>query len=82
MRKNSTMRRGWRVITGIALVCFLVGIVAVAVGFFTGSSPTALRAHGHLSEYGQRLSTNWAIFKQDLANMREVLTQWLSFLPF
>ncbi len=82
MRKNSVMRRGWRVITGIALVCFLVGIVAVAVGFFTGSSPTALRAHGSLTEYGSRLETNWAILRQDLESIRQSLVRLLSYLPF
>ena len=82
MRNMSFMRRGWRIITAIALVCFLVGVVAVGVGFFTGSSPTALQAHGSLTEYSQRLSTNWAIFKQDLTNIRQALVQWFSFLPF
>lgn len=82
MRNMSSMRRGWRIITGIALVCFLVGVVAVGVGFFTGSSPTALRAHGSLTEYSQRLSTNWAILKQDLEGVRQTLVQWFSSLPF
>lgn len=82
MRNMSHMRRGWRVITGIALVCFLLGVVAVAVGFFTGSSPTALRAHGSLTEYGQRLSTNWAILQRDLEGIRQTLVQWFSTLPF
>ena len=72
------MRRGWRVVSGIALVCLLVGIVAVGVGFFTGSSPTALRAHGHLTEYGQRLNTNWVILKRDIAALRQSLAQWLA----
>lgn len=81
MRNRSPMQRGWRVISGIALVLFLVGIMAVGVGFFTGSSPTALQAHGHLTEYGQRLSTNWAILKQDLEGIRQTLVQWFSTLP-
>ena len=82
MRNSSPMRRGWRVVSGIALVLFLVGVVIVAVGFFTGSSPSALLAHGHLTEYGQRLSTNWAILKQDLAGIRQSLVQWLNALHF
>ena len=63
------MRKGWRFITGIALVCFLLGVAGIGVGFFTGSSPTALQAHGHLTEYGQRLAMNWAILKQDIAHL-------------
>lgn len=82
MRNMSHMRRGWRIVSGIALVCFLVGVVAVGVGFFTGSSPTALRAHGSLTEYSQRLNTNWAILKRDLEPLRQALTQWFSALPF
>lgn len=82
MRSNSPMRRGWRVVSGIALVLFLVGAVAVGVGFFTGSSPTALQAHGHLTEYGERLDLNWSILRQDLTALRDALTQWFRSLPF
>ena len=69
------MRKGWRFITSIALICFLLGVAGIGVGFFTGSSPTALQAHGHLAEYGERLATNWDILKQDVANL-------LAWLPF
>ncbi len=76
------MRKGWHVITGIALVCFLIGAVAIGVGFFTGSSPSALQAHGHLTEYGQRLSANWAILRQDLEVVRLGLIRLWQSLPF
>lgn len=76
------MRKGWRIVSGVALICFLVGVMAIGVGFFTGSSPTALQAHGHLTEYNARLAQNWRILRQDLAGLRQMLTQWLSFLPF
>lgn len=63
------MRKGWRFITSIALICFLLGVAGIGVGFFTGSSPTALQAHGHLTEYSERLALNWDILKQDMANL-------------
>ncbi len=63
------MHKGWRFITSIALICFLLGVAAIGVGFFTGSSPTALQAHGNLTEYGERLAMNWDILKQDAAGL-------------
>ncbi len=63
------MRKGWRFISGVALICFLLGVAGIGVGFFTGSSPSVLQAHGHLTEYGRRLAANWAILKQDAATL-------------
>ena len=67
------MRKGWRIVSGIALVCFLLGVMAIGVGFFTGSSPTALQAHGHLTEYSARLSQNWLILQRDIDSLRQSL---------
>ena len=76
------MRKGWRIVSGISLILFLVGVVIIGVGFFTGSSPTALQAHGNLTEYASRLSANWPILKQDLSALRQSLDQLLRSLPF
>ncbi len=65
------MRKGWRIVSGIALVCFLIGVMAIGVGFFTGSSPTALQAHGHLTEYNARLAQNWLILQRDIETLRQ-----------
>lgn len=67
------MRKLWRVFSSLAFACFLLGALGIGVGFFTGSSPTAIQAHGHLAEYGQRLAMNWAILRQDIAS----LLSWL-----
>lgn len=67
------MRKGWRIVSGIALVCFLIGVMAIGVGFFTGSSPTALQAHGHLTEYNARLAQNWLILQRDIDALRRGL---------
>ena len=76
------MRKGWHIVTGIALICFLIGVVAIGVGFFTGSSPTALQAHGNLTEYAARLTTNWAILKRDLSVLGQAVSRLFSLLPF
>lgn len=76
------MRKGWRIVSGIALICFLVGVMGVGVGLFTGSSPTALQAHGYLTEYGKRLTANWNILRQDLEGIRQSLAGIFGFLPF
>ena len=60
------MHKAWRVVSGLALMCMLLGVVGVAVGFFTGSSPVALQNHGNLTEYTQRLSLNWDILRNDV----------------
>ena len=72
------MRKGWHIISFIALICFLVGVAGIAVGFFTGSSPTALEAHGHLAEYGERLAMNWAILQQDADYLLSLAADLLS----
>ena len=58
------MRKLWRVVTGIALVCLVVGILAVGLGFFMGSSPVAIGEHGNLNEYIARLEANRAVLLQ------------------
>ena len=60
------MHKAWRVVSGLALMCMLLGVVGVAVGFFTGSSPVALQNQGNLTEYDQRLSLNWDILRNDV----------------
>lgn len=60
------MNKAWRIVSVIALLCLLVGILCVGVGFFTGSSPVVIQNHGALAEYAERLSINWSIFKQML----------------
>lgn len=57
------MRKGWHFISGIALMCVLLGAVGIAVGLFTGSSPAALEHHGNLHQYLERLTINWNIIK-------------------
>lgn len=67
------MRKAWRIVSGLALMCMLLGIVGVAVGFFTGSSPVALQNHGNLVEYTQRLNMNWDILRNDAAALLATL---------
>ncbi|MCD8321948.1 MAG: hypothetical protein LUC89_03585 [Oscillospiraceae bacterium] len=57
------MRKAWRVVSTIALACLVLGVLGIAVGFFTGSSPTAIESHGSLTEYMQRLETNWEVLR-------------------
>lgn len=52
------MSKLWRVVSGIALLCLVIGIVGVGVGFFMGSSPVVIQEHGTLAEYMQRLEMN------------------------
>ena len=40
------MHKLWRAVSMVAFACFLLGILGIGVGFFTGSSPTAIQAHG------------------------------------
>lgn len=56
------MNKIWRVVSGVALVCLVIGILGIGVGFFTGSSPVAIQNHGNLTEYFERLQINWDIF--------------------
>ena len=53
------MRKAWHVVGMIALLCLVVGIMGVGVGFFTGSSPVTIQNHGSLTEYIERLTINW-----------------------
>ena len=55
------MRKAWRIVSAMALVFLVVGIVGVGVGFFTGSSPVVIRNHGNLTEYMRRLQINWDV---------------------
>ena len=52
------MRKAWRIVSAIALVFLIVGIMGVGVGFFTGSSPVMIQNHGNLTEYIRRLQIN------------------------
>ena len=63
------MHKLWRAVSMVAFACFLLGILGIGVGFFTGSSPTAIQAHGHLAQYWERLSLNWDILRQDLEQL-------------
>ncbi len=63
------MNKARHVVSAIALFCLIIGIVGIGVGFFMGSSPVALQNHGNLTEYFQRLETNWDIL---LGHIREL----------
>ena len=63
------MRKAWHIVSMLAMACVLLGIVGIAVGFFTGSSPTILQNHGHIQQYGERLALNWNIFRRDVAHL-------------
>lgn len=62
-----TMRRIWKLFCIAALVCLVLGVALIAAGFFAGSSPVTVQAHGSLDEYLVRLDTNRQIFLRDLA---------------
>lgn len=66
------MRKAWRIVSAAALVCLIVGILGIGVGFFTGSSPVAIQNHGALTEYVQRLQYNWGILREDLQGILAV----------
>lgn len=66
------MNKIWRIVSGIALLCLVLGIAGIGIGFFTGSSPVLLQEHGNLTEYVQRLQINWTIFQQDIARLLAV----------
>jgi hypothetical protein len=61
------MNKAWRIVSGISLLCLVIGVIAIGVGFFTGSSPVIIQNHGSLTEYAQRLNTNWAIVQQNIS---------------
>jgi len=60
------MTKAWRIASIAALICLVIGLIGVGVGFFTGSSPVTVQNHGSLTEYMERLSVNWTIFRQML----------------
>ena len=63
------MKKAWHIVSAVAMGCILLGIVGMAVGFFTGSSPSVIESHGHIGQYAERLSMNWAVLKQDIAGL-------------
>jgi hypothetical protein len=63
------MNKAWRIISGAALLCLVIGVVGIGVGFFTGSSPVVIQSHGSLTEYIQRLQTNWRILQDNFAGL-------------
>ena len=67
------MRKLWHIVSAVSMICLLLGIAAIGVAFFTGSSPSALQAHGHLAQYGERLAVNWDILQADFAALRQTL---------
>lgn len=72
------MHKLWRAVSMLAFTFFLLGILGIGVGFFTGSSPSAIQAHGHLAQYWERLSMNWDILRQDLTGLWQRLTELLA----
>jgi hypothetical protein len=67
------MRKVWKVVGIVALVCLLLGVALVAAGFFTGGSPVTIQSHGSLNDYSARLQYNWKMLQQDLQN---ILLSW------
>ena len=59
------MKKAWHIVSAIAMSCILLGVVGMAVGFFTGSSPSVIESHGHIGQYAERLSMNWTVLKQN-----------------
>lgn len=60
------MNKVWRIVSAVALICLVVGIMGIGVGFFTGSSPTVIQTHGSLTEYIERLQINWGYLQEDI----------------
>lgn len=63
------MRKVWHLVSYIVMACLLLGVLGIAVGFFTGSSPTVIASRGHLDEYGERLMMNLEILRRDWNNI-------------
>ena len=72
------MRKAWHAVSLLAMACILLGVVGVAVGFFTGSSPSVIESHGHIQQYGERLAMNWDILKQDLTAVLAAVRAWIA----
>ena len=60
------MNKAWRIVSAVALICLIVGIMGIGVGFFTGSSPVAIQNHGSLTEYFERLEINAGILREEV----------------
>ena len=58
------MNKIWRIISAVVLLCVILGIAGIGVGFFMGSSPVVLQNHGSLTEYFHRLEINSEILAQ------------------
>lgn len=52
------MNKAWHTVSAIALICIIIGIFGVGIGFFMGSSPVIIQNHGSIQEYIQRLEIN------------------------
>ena len=63
------MNKLWRMVSAVALICLIVGIMGIGVGFFTGSSPVILQNHGSLTEYLHRLEINYGILTEDVGSL-------------
>lgn len=63
------MNKAWRIISAIVLLCLVLGIAGIGVGFFMGSSPVILQNHGSLTEYLHRLEINRDILMQSLNDL-------------
>ena len=67
------MNKIWRIVSGVALACLILGAVCIGIGFFSGSSPVLLREHGALEEFVRRLQINWALLRQDIGALLALL---------
>ena len=72
------MKKAWHIVSAIAMSCILLGVVGMAVGFFTGSSPSVIQSHGHICQYGERLAMNWAALKQNAALLADQARTFLA----
>lgn len=66
------MNKAWRIVSGLALLCLVIGIAGIGIGFFTGSSPVIIQNHGSLAEYAQRLEMNWTILQNYITQILAV----------
>ncbi len=55
------MKKAWRIVCALALGCLVLGLLLMAVGFFTGGSPSSILNHGSLDDFFERLKINWGI---------------------
>lgn len=63
------MKKAWKIICSVALVCLAMGVLLAGVGFFTGGSPTSIMNHGSLDGFFERLTINWNILKDMFAGL-------------